>query len=243
MNQSPRPRYDAATIRRRQRVALALCAALVLAAAFGIARQAFGGTAEAASAPVGATGPAPTSTATALPTSAPVVQEGSGTLDVVPGSVAAPGTGKVLSVRVEAERGAGVDGAQFAAAVMTTLNDPRSWGHDGSSTFARTDGPADIEVILASPTTAQQLCRPLVTRGTLSCSIGDKAIITNHRWQLGQDEFDSLAVYRQYVVNHEVGHVLGHGHQQCPSAGERAPVMQQQTKQVAPCTANAWPYP
>ncbi|HEX8498014.1 MAG TPA: DUF3152 domain-containing protein, partial [Actinomycetales bacterium] len=85
--------------------------------------------------------------------------------------------------------------------------------------------------------------RPLDTRGTLSCSIGDRAIITSHRWAVGTPEFPDLAVYRQYVVNHEVGHVLGKGHEQCPGAGQVAPVMQQQTKKVAPCTPNAWPFP
>ena len=110
-------------------------------------------------------------------------------------------------------------------------------------TFARTDGAAQIVVRLASPTTSASLCRPLVTYGRLSCSEGQYAILTSYRWFNGQSEFDSLTQYRQYVVNHEVGHVLGHGHLTCPRAGALAPVMQQQTKGVAPCRPNAWPYP
>ncbi len=247
MSQPPRrPRYDTATIRRRQRVALGLCAVLAVGAVTGVARLVGGEPAQAA--PERSAAPArptatPTSAAAARPTSGPVVQAGSGTLDVVPGSVPAPGAGKVVQVRVVAERGAGLAPALFADAVMATLNDPRSWGHGGTRTFARTDGDADVEVVLTSPATAEKLCRPLVTRGTLSCSVGDRAILTNHRWRLGTEEFPDLGVYRQYVVNHEVGHVLGHGHAPCPGAGQPAPVMQQQTKQVAPCTPNAWPFP
>ena len=63
------------------------------------------------------------------------------------------------------------------------------------------------------------------------------------RWANATEEFASLEVYREYVVNHEVGHVLGHHHQQCPGKGRLAPVMQQQTIKVAPCRPNGWPFP
>ncbi|GMA88484.1 hypothetical protein GCM10025868_37340 [Angustibacter aerolatus] len=111
----------------------------------------------------------------------------------------------------------------FADAVMATLNDPRSWGHGGRMTFARTDGRADITVVLASPDTSARLCRPLVTRGRLSCSIGGRAVLTSYRWALATPEFDSVAQYRQYVVNHEVGHALGHHHEFCGERGEPGP--------------------
>ena len=191
------------------------------------------------------TGPAP---ALARPRALPppavrAVDVGSGHFLVVPGDVKAPGDGAVHTVRVEVEGGVPVDPAAFAAFVMSTLNDPRSWGHGGAMTFARTDGPAQIDVRLASPATSARQCRPLVTGGRLSCSEGVYAVLTSYRWFHGQSEFSGLTQYRRYVVNHEVGHVLGHGHLRCPGAGQLAPVMQQQTKGVAPCRPNAWPYP
>jgi hypothetical protein len=176
-----------------------------------------------------------------------VVQHGPGTFTVVPGKVAAPDNGptaKRLTVRVEVENGTDVDLQAFAQQVMATLSDPRSWGHGGTMTFARTDAAkADIRVMLASPDTSERMCKPLQTHGTESCSIGNKAIITSYRWAKGTSEFASLAVYREYVVNHEVGHVLGHHHEQCPGKGKLAPVMQQQTIKVAPCRPNGWPFP
>ena len=168
---------------------------------------------------------------------------GTGKLVVVKGASSAPTKGKVRTVRISVEGGLPADGEAFAGFVLRTLNDPRSWTRDGY-TFARTDAEADTEVVLASPRTSAQMCRPLQTNGTLSCRNGQKVIFTWYRWVNGQEDFGGdLTLYRQYLVNHEVGHFLGHGHQSCPGAGKRAPVMMQQTKGVKPCRANAWPYP
>lgn len=172
-----------------------------------------------------------------------VPQVGDGVLHPVPGTVAPPGAGTLRRLRVSVEGGLPVDGEAFARFVMSTLNDPRSWAHDGY-TFSRTDGAFDTEVVLASPDTSSALCGPLGTMGTLSCRTGNRVVLTWYRWVNGQEDFgDDLTAYREYLVNHEVGHSLGHGHAACPGPGQVAPVMMQQTKGVKPCLPNAWPYP
>lgn len=170
---------------------------------------------------------------------------GGGTLLTVPGNVKAPSSsGRLVRVRVQVEKGLNVNGQRFAAFVMRTLNDPRSWGHGGRAHFARVDVDSDIRVVLASPDTSAHMCLPLRTFGRLSCHSGDAAVMTIYRWVKAIPDYGSDRTgYRRYLINHEVGHALGHGHEYCPGKGRIAPVMQQQTKGMQGCQVNPWPYP
>ncbi len=167
-----------------------------------------------------------------------------GGLEVVPGSLDAPGPGTVRTVQVEVETGLPVDGAVFADAVLATLNDPRGWGPSEGVTFERTDTDAELRVVLASPATTDALCAPLDTGGKYSCANAGAAVLNFDRWVNGAPDFgDDRETYRHYLVNHEVGHLLGHGHVDCPAEGDLAPVMVQQSMSTQGCEPNGWPNP
>lgn len=171
-----------------------------------------------------------------------------GTLSVVSGEQDAPDpdADQVVTVRVEVEDGLPIDGETVAGFVMDTLNDERGWGHDGAVSFARTDGEPDFRVVLATPDQVDAMCAPLNTAGEYSCGRYGHAALNAMRFAQATEEFladGSITAYRQYLVNHEVGHLLGHQHQDCPGAGEVAPLMQQQTITLDGCTPNAWPAP
>ncbi|MGW7575377.1 DUF3152 domain-containing protein [Streptomyces sp. NPDC054765] len=179
----------------------------------------------------------------------------SGRFKPVGGDAKAPGHGKVLRYRVDVEEGLPLDGTLFAEAVHKTLNDERSWAHGGQRTFQRVgSGQADFVITLASPgTTATWCAKSGLDTGeeNVSCDSAatDRVMINAYRWAQGAQTYghDKMYAYRQMLINHEVGHRLGHNHEICSRQGALAPVMMQQTKFLTTdgvtCRPNSWPFP
>jgi hypothetical protein len=166
-----------------------------------------------------------------------------GELRVVPAANPRPAAGGISYV-VEVEGGLPVDPANFAAVVRRTLRDPRGWSWGTALRFRRVDSAdADLRIALASPALTNALCLPLLTKGIFSCAAGNRAVLNVVRWRQGAEAYagEPLSRYRAYMVNHEVGHVLGHAHASCPAPGEPAPLMMQQTKGTDGCRPNPWP--
>ncbi|MEH1169067.1 DUF3152 domain-containing protein [Micromonospora sp. CPCC 205539] len=197
--------------------------------------------------PAGAAGSA--SMAPASPSAVPVSYPANGgnRWSVAAGETTpARGKGRLLRYRVAVEREIrGLPVADVAAAVSATLNDPRGWTAGGTWRLRRVgpDAPTDFTIYLVTPGTRDELCLDN-PEGYTSCRKGDKVVLNVARWVKGVPGYGGdLATYRQYMVNHEVGHRLGQGHERCPGRGRPAPVMQQQTLGLHGCTPNAWPYP
>lgn len=148
--------------------------------------------------------------------------------------------------RVEVEDGIALPAQQAAREISGILADPRGWTADGVDSFQLTSsGPYDFTVKIATPATVDAICGAagLDTGGEVNCDVGKDVVVNLKRWVLGSPEFDGpLHGYHALIINHEVGHRLGHGHETCPGRGHPAPVMMQQIKGLKGCVANAWPY-
>ena len=209
-----------------------------------------------------------------LPPGGPYTTTGEGTFYEVgaPGMTAGDGTELVVRYAVEVERGVDTSGYggdnAFAHMVDATLSDPRSWTNDPRFRFEHVsvDDNPTLKIRLASLETTAELCGAQLGTET-SCRTRitgeDSVIINESRWVRGAVPFQGdLGSYRQYLINHEVGHAVGFAtHEPCPEPNALAPIMMQQTlslnnaqlREMTPdgqypdnadtCRANPWPYP
>jgi hypothetical protein len=152
--------------------------------------------------------------------------------------------------------GPGVDaalGREFTDVVFRVLGDARGWrkyGYTFQQVAAPRSGHDALNIRLETSATAAALCGI----PGFSCARIDAndIVISLGNWMGGSKSDLSRDRYRTYVVNHEVGHILGLQHQQCPIEECRrrgldscpASVMQQMTRgpdAIAPCVESDWP--
>ena len=170
---------------------------------------------------------------------------GDGTWTIAPAvPVSRPAAGTVYRYVLQVEGGTHVDAAAAAPIVERTLNDERGWPTAQNTSFEPVADPAaaDFTFNIATPPTADALCAPLETSGMWSCRNANNVVINSDRWNWGAITHPDVDSYRTYVTNHEVGHFLGHEHEFCAGAGLKAPLMAQQSHDIAGgCVYNAWP--
>ncbi|WP_051832721.1 DUF3152 domain-containing protein [Streptomyces katrae] len=178
---------------------------------------------------------------------APVAQSGPGVFAASSRSGQPQGKGPARRWRIEVEEGSGVDPDAAAQSVEAILGDPRGWIRDPAYGFQLVGAgqPVDFTVKIATPTTTDRLCEVVTPElvGETNCRAGHTVVVNLKRWQEGSPQFKGpVEEYRALIVNHEVGHEIGRGHETCPGPGKPAPAMMQQIKGLLGCQANAWPF-
>ncbi len=137
---------------------------------------------------------------------------------------------------------------KFVNFINRVLTDSRGWkGYkficlNLKSTSNKKEKDKDFSIILSTPKSIQNKCKLY----GLSCTDSHKKTIyiNSNRYKKGSIHSKlSLKDYRIYLINHEVGHILGKGHvhHSTISPGQLVPVMNQATKGIGKCKPNPWP--
>lgn len=133
--------------------------------------------------------------------------------------------------------------AGLRSKLVQTLGDIRGWSLEGQVVYKEASTGCSFTVWLAAA--AQVPSFGGVCDSTWSCRIGPNVVINYDRWQNASPAWNrnggTLDEYRDMVINHETGHWIGFGHASCGGAGQKAPVMQQQSINLQGCVFSPWP--
>lgn len=150
----------------------------------------------------------------------------------------------------DAHPSAKTSAAMFRALAAPLLLHPLGWTKFDKYSFRVVDvkparSTSNVITVTLTPQAAMDEQFPDFKNERLSvCNMDTLEIAINEqRWlrEYNDDKSElQLPAYRAYVIQHEVGHAIGHArHAKCEAPGERTPIMLQQTKGTQGCT----PYP
>lgn len=236
-----------------------------------------GGSASGEHGPIPSGEYSPALTDGALPPGAPITEKSTNEFVEFSKPMAKVGEGREKTFRYAVEVENTIDpavfggGDAFASTVNAVFSDSRGWTASPDFAFeavTKADKP-EFVVQLVSTSLAKEICGNALDMETSCYMRGLKegepgrVVVNEARWVRGAVPFQGdLGLYRQYLINHEVGHALGFAsHEPCPKDGAIAPIMMQQTLSVSndelygfdpnevyrkdgkTCSVNGWPYP
>ena len=162
---------------------------------------------------------------------------------------------------------------QFENKIFRTLNSPEGWPRAGvtfrfahAASGSGSDGASDADTNTSSGASTSSAANAVDCDFTLwlseasqvpsfssycsveySCRVGNAVIINQSRWNEPTPAWlnggGNLENYRTMVLNHEVGHRLGHMDNEnvCQAANGPAPLMQEQSISLRGCSIRWWP--
>jgi len=125
--------------------------------------------------------------------------------------------------------------------INEVLDDKRGWerlGYRFRYVIRKSD--AEFKIKIVNEEKIVKICK----FSGLSCADMTRKIIYINvkRWRRGSKGSKlTLDNYRTYLINHEMGHLLGRGHNKCGKGDTKVPVMVQQTLGIGDCKPNPWP--
>ena len=132
--------------------------------------------------------------------------------------------------------------SEFSKLVNETLNDNRGWARMGI-VFKEVKESGSFNLVLSQAELMSSFSSGC--DADWSCRVGSSVIINDNRWSGATTAWNKaggdIRNYRHMVINHEVGHWLGHGHLNCSGVNNPAAVMQQQSIDLQGCAFNPWP--
>ena len=143
---------------------------------------------------------------------------------------------KTITYRVVIDPDVDFSLADFRRDVAFCLADPNGWESKGYR-FVEAKGRPRVLIHLSSV----KGLRDAGCDSRLSCAImnGNQLWVNEDLWRHGTARSgQDLDGYRQYVISHEMGHILGRDHAKCPGKGLPAPIMLQQTLGLRGCLPN-----
>ena len=135
------------------------------------------------------------------------------------------------------------------ALIKETLSDSRGWTKKGF-VFKYTNNAkkANIKMYKISSQMIKQRYGKKFSDLSLSIRIKNqpnkgRIYLNSQRWKNGGNDFNGKQ-YKQYIINHEIGHLFGFNHK-IPNGEKKCPVMYQQTLGTVslnryPCSPNSW---
>ena len=153
------------------------------------------------------------------------------------------GGSRTFTYRIEVWGSTSASLAEFRLQAAETFADSRGWSRTGA-VFQEVATGGEFVLVLSEAQEIERRYAPGCS-AEYSCRVGQYVIINQDRWTGATSSWNaaggSLRDYRHMVINHEVGHWLGHGHSHCSAPDQPAPVMQQQSINLEGCRFNPWP--
>ena len=133
--------------------------------------------------------------------------------------------------------------------IEDVLNDPRGWKKCGYTFERKPDKTSDNEVDLIIKVVPNNIVKKICGFDGLSCADhGDPKLqliyFNLEKWKNGCEKSKlSLDLYRTYVINHEIAHILDKHHLKLSDckAGSLVPVRIPQTLGIGNCEPNPYP--